>query len=201
MLHRIGIESWSWNLPLTKPFTAFADLVMHYVYVLEYCWQILDPPKNLDENGSEIENNTMTSILDLTGLDLSILRHRELIGFVRQFLQMMSAHYPQRSYKTLLLNAPSWFGMLYKLISPMLRESTRAKVEILSHGEHQVQVLREILGDECLQYLPPELLETGKRRDKAHHDPLPESPMEKQLRDFCLARLEEANVKMNPLIR
>ena len=186
------------------------DLVMHYVYVLEYCWNLLDPPI-LDENGDEVEPRTMTSILDLTGLDLSVLRHRDLIGFVKQFVQMMSTHYPQRSHKTLLLNAPSWFGMLYKLISPMLREGTRAKVEILSHGKHQVEVLRDILGDECLQYLPPELLETDKKKhhnkkhndsdDQTGHKQLPISPMEQELRDFCCARLEEAGLNMKRIIR
>jgi hypothetical protein len=121
------------------------DLIMHYVYVLEYCWNLLDPPPKNDENDDKDDEErykTMTSIIDLTGLDFSILRHRELVGFVKDFVQMMSANYPQRSYKTLLLNAPSWFGMLYKMLSPMLRESTKAKIKILSHGKHQTEKLR-----------------------------------------------------------
>lgn len=179
------------------------DLLMHYVYVLEYCWNILDPQKPDDQ-----ETRTMTSILDLTGLDLSILRHRELLGFVKQFVQMTSLHYPQRSYKTLVLNAPTWFGMLYKLIRPLLRESTRAKVSILSQGQTQVDTLREILGDDCLQYLPSDLLETEKKNTSKHSTSsgdgkryeLPTSPMEQEMRDFCLARLLEAGIEMNTLI-
>ena len=85
----------------------------------------------------------MTSVIDLTGLEFSILRrHRKLVSFVKQFVSMMSTHYPQRSYKTLILNAPAWFGMLYKFIAPMLRESTKEKVQILSNGPQQVEVLR-----------------------------------------------------------
>lgn len=181
------------------------DLVMHYVYVLEYCWNLLDPPVPTEDDGDEYDynesHNTMTSIIDLTGLDFSILRHRELVGFVKDFVQMMSAHYPQRSYKTLLLNAPSWFGMLYKMLSPMLRESTKAKIEILSHGKHQTEKLRELLGDECLTYLPQELLETDKKKlEEAKEASTPESPMEEDFRNFCLDRLADAGEEMQPLI-
>ena len=205
---RPAVDSHEHLTLATKNHMTNDDLLLHYVYVLEYCWNILDPPKVVvsdsnsedGDNGVVEETRTMTSILDLTGLDLSILRHRELIGFVKQFVHMTSVHYPQRSYKTLLLNAPSWFGMLYKLISPLLRESTRAKVTILSHGQHQVDVLREVLGDDCLQYLPAELLDTGKRKTKEHTKELPVSPVEQELRDFCRARLQEAGVEMNPLI-
>jgi hypothetical protein len=173
---------------------------MHYVYVLEYCWNLLDPPTPT-EDGTE-DHNTMTSIIDLTGLDFSILRHRELVGFCKDFVQMMSAHYPQRSYKTLLLNAPSWFGMLYKMFSPLLRESTKAKIEILSHGKHQTEKLRELLGDECLKYLPQELLETDKKKMKqAKETPPPESPMEEDFRSFCLKQLAEGGEDMRQLIR
>ena len=118
----------------------------------------------------------------------------------------MSTHYPQRSYKTLLLNAPSWFGMLYKLISPLLRETTKAKVHILSHGKKQIQVLKEVLGEECLKYLPPELLETDKAKHRQlvkenQHKPLPTSPMEIELRDFCCARLKDAGLEMKTLAK
>ena len=178
------------------------DILLHYVYVFEYCWNILDPP-NPDKE--EDEPRTMTSILDLTGLNMSILRHRELIGFVKQFVQMTSTHYPARSYKTLLLNAPSWFGMLYKLLTPLLRESTRAKVSILSRGKHQTKILREVLGNECLQYLPADILETDRKKlhqkkNSEHKEVPPVPPMEQEIREFCKARLQDAGVEMNPLI-
>lgn len=176
------------------------DLLLHYVYVLEYCWNVLDPPV------PGTDHRVMTSIVDLTGLEFSILRHRELVGLVKQFLSMMSTHYPHRSYKTLILNAPSWFGMLYKLLSPLLRESTKEKVQILTHGKHQVDVLREVLGEDCLNYLPPDILETDRKKHKellkqSHHKlELPKSPIEKEFREFCCARLQEAGEEMNTLI-
>lgn len=138
------------------------DLLMHYVWVLEYCWNILEPRPD----------QTMTSVLDLKGVSLT--KTREMLAFIQRFVSLMSSHYPQRSFKTLIINSPAWFGALYRVISPLLRESTRLKIQILSPGRKQQQVLEEYLGP-CL----PEALLTGESV------PLSDiSLMEKELRDF-----------------
>lgn len=112
------------------------DLVLHCIYVLEYCWNVLEPRPD----------QTMISVIDLNGLSFS--KTKKLWKFVQQFAMMLSHNYPQRSYKTLVINAPSWFGALYRVISPLLRESTRNKISLLAKGGRQSKILREILGDE-----------------------------------------------------
>jgi CRAL/TRIO domain len=138
------------------------DLLMHYAYVLEFCWNILEPHPD----------QIMTSVLDLTGVSFS--KAREMLAFTKQFVSMMSKHYPQRSYKTLIINAPGWFGALYRLISPLLRESTRLKIHILSSGEKQEQVLSKCLGPS----LRKELL-SGEPLDQAES-----MALEETLRNF-----------------
>jgi hypothetical protein len=138
------------------------DLLMHYVWVLEFCWNVLEPRPD----------QTMTSVLDLKGVSLT--KTREMLAFIQQFVSLMSSHYPQRAFKTLIINTPGWFGALYRLISPLLRESTRRKIEILSPGRKQRQVLQE-----CLGLSMPEALLMG--------EPLPSSDtssMENDLREF-----------------
>lgn len=154
------------------------DLLYHYIYEMEYLWQILEP----------VPNGTMTSIIDLTGLNLSILTKRELLNVVQKFCSTMDAHFPQRSHKTLLINSPKWFGAVYKLISPLLRETTKQKIVILSKGSDQDQALRDLLS-EC-----PIGTTNGKMED------VPPSQMENDLRDFCVARLNESGVIMQPVI-
>jgi hypothetical protein len=63
-----------------------------------------------------------------SGVDFKMIM--ELMGFVMQFVGMKSANYPQCSLRTLLVNAPRWFGSMYKIFKPLLRESTKAKIEI-----------------------------------------------------------------------
>ena len=114
------------------------DLLLHYVYVIEYCWNILDPSP---------PEKVMTNVLDMKGLSFRNMRNQEYIGFGKRFVQMMSSNYPGRSYKTLIVNAPSWFHALYKIFKPLLRESTRQKIVILKAGEKQDVALKFYLGE------------------------------------------------------
>mmetsp|Transcript_30776 Transcript_30776/g.46677 ORF Transcript_30776/g.46677 Transcript_30776/m.46677 type:complete len:319 (+) Transcript_30776:66-1022(+) len=149
-------------------------LLMHYCYLMEYCWNIM-------ENRPD---QTMTAILDLATVKLS--KAREMLFFVTAYVKMMSHHYPQRSFKTLIINAPTWFSMIYKIVKPLLRESTKKKIRILSKSDKQHEILVETLGEN----VPPEVAKgeefTGWK----------DLPMEKKLREFCLSRLIENGVEM-----
>lgn len=134
------------------------DLLWHYIYEMEYLWQILDPAANA----------TMTSVIDLTGLNLSVLRKPELLNIVQLFCSTMDAHFPLRAHKTLLVNAPKWFGAMFKLISPFLRESTKQKMTIYSRGKKQDEALQELLSECPLpkngqREMDPSEMETGLR--------------------------------------
>lgn len=152
------------------------ELLFHYIYVMEYLWRLVDPAPDA----------TMTSIIDLTELNISILRKREQLRVGSLFLSTMDAHFPQRSHRTFLINAPKWFGALYKLATPLLRESTKEKIQILSKGKEQDEILKDLLRDCPI----PE-------GDKLEN--VPPGEMEEELRNFCLARLEEAGVEMEPV--
>jgi CRAL/TRIO domain len=138
------------------------DLLFHYVYEMEYLWQITE---------RENPDATMTSVIDLTGLNVSVLRRADLLRTLKMFCTTMDAHFPLRSHRTLLINAPKWFGAVYKLVSPLLRESTKQKITILSKGKLQDETLESLLS-ECP--LPP-----GKSIED-----FPASEMEMQLRAF-----------------
>ena len=119
------------------------DLLLHYVYTLEYCWNILEP--NITSDGTE---GFMTSVLDLDGVGWTTFQDKEFIKFAKQMVSMISSHYPTRSYKTLIINAPKWVGAVYTLFKPLLRKSTRAKMEIFKQGSKEQEIrLRELLGD------------------------------------------------------
>eukprot|EP00543_Licmophora_paradoxa_P008371 CAMPEP_0202442368 /NCGR_PEP_ID=MMETSP1360-20130828/1818_1 /ASSEMBLY_ACC=CAM_ASM_000848 /TAXON_ID=515479 /ORGANISM="Licmophora paradoxa, Strain CCMP2313" /LENGTH=128 /DNA_ID=CAMNT_0049057713 /DNA_START=421 /DNA_END=810 /DNA_ORIENTATION=- len=128
----------------------------------------------------------MTSVLDLTGVTFG--KMKEMMGFVKEFVRMMSSHYPQRSFKTLLINCPGWFGTLFNLIKPLLRESTKEKIQILNQGHHQTEVLKTVLGT-----VPDDLI-TGKPSTGWEN-----LSMEVQLREFCLQGLIQAGMEMSTL--
>ncbi len=137
------------------------ELLFHYIYLMEYLWRIIDPAPDA----------TMTSIIDLTDLNISVLRKREQLRIGSLFLSTMDAHFPQRSHRTFLINAPKWFGALYKIITPLLRESTKEKIQILSKGKEQDEILKDLLRD-CP--IP----------DGAKLENVPPGEMEEDLRNF-----------------
>jgi len=176
------------------------DLLNHYIYVIEYCWNILEdgPPEGV-----------MTNVLDMSGLSFRSIKNQEYIGFGKNFVNMMSSNYPGRSYKTLIVNAPKWFHGLFKLFKPLLREATRKKIVILKSGKHQEKVLREILGDS----LPNDLIsgkdapevEAGARfflptEEKEKCEPGPNSLIEFEMRQFCIELLKLNNETLQEVI-
>ena len=133
------------NFDLIKQHSISHDaMVMHYVYVLEYLWNIEDPS----------ENATMMFVLDLSGVSLNKIR--KSVGFIKQFVSTIDQHYPQRAHKTLLVNVPRWFGIIWKAISPFMRESTKALIEMHSCGDEQTKALQSALGKENV---PEEILQ------------------------------------------
>lgn len=152
---------------------------------------------------------TMTSILDLQGLNIGIMRQGDLIGFMKQFVKTMDAHFPQRSNKMLIVNAPKWFNVIFKIVSPLLRESTKAKIEIHANGKRQDKALHARLGDNAEKMLPETFFSKSKKKknnkkkkknkkdsdDDEDELPPPDhhklSELEKGLRDFVSGILYE----------
>jgi hypothetical protein len=151
------------NLPIGKANGLTGeDLLYHYVYEMEYLWQVTE---------RDNPDATMTSIIDLTGLNISVLRRAELLRTLQLFCSTMDAHFPLRSHRTLLINAPKWFGAIYKMVSPILRESTKQKITILSKGPVQDEALESLMS-ECP-------IPAGKSIEAVSA-----SEMEVQMRDF-----------------
>lgn len=130
----------------------------HYVYVNEYLWQIVE---------TEHPMAVMLGIIDLQGINLKTLRQGDIIPFLKEFVKTMDMHYPQRAHKTLLINAPKWFHLIYKLVSPLLRETTKEKIEILSRGKKQDAVLNHRLPD-AKNVLPESFFSSYKKKKKNH---------------------------------
>ena len=163
--------------------------VEHYIYVNEYLWQILEGKNALA---------TMTSILDLHGLNFKYLRQGDIVNFMKEFVKTMDHHYPQRAHKTLIINAPKWFNLLYKIVSPLLRESTKAKIEIFTRGKRQDKVLKSLLGNgNNAEKLFPASFFTKKKDQKPKKDDRNQMMMKRNRRGMH-TEVEEEVVDESP---
>jgi len=166
------------------------DLLMHYIYMVEYCWNILDPTPDA----------VMTTVMDLKGVRMKTIRDGHIRGFLRKFVSTMSENYPNRSHKTLVINAPAWINTAYTLVKPLLRSSTREKITILNGGKEQDQMLIDILGAE---HVPRELLKDPsllRSNDNDKYGVHVSSDIEIQMRELCMASLEKHGEKMLPVV-
>ncbi|CAM9094639.1 unnamed protein product [Ascophyllum nodosum] len=150
-------------------------LCRHYIYITEFLWNELD--KNPE--------GKLLTIMDMKGTKLSMFA-----GEVKEFLvrsaKMIGAHYPERSYKIFILNAPWWFNLVWKVVSPFVHPNTKKKVVVC--GGHFMPQLSELIDP---QNVPSSV---------GGEDPTPplQSPQEVAMRELVVKVLNEKNVEMKP---
>jgi len=166
------------------------QLLMDFVYALEYCWNIMEPGP---------PDGVMTTVVDMRGVSLKTVRNGEMRDFILRSIHVISENYPQRSFRTLVINTPRWFGGIFKIVKPLLRESTKKKMEILMPGKNQDTVLRKYLGDNSV---PRELLtaatddESKSIAESAGDKTGPNSLIEQEIRAFAMYRLKQNGLEM-----
>lgn len=167
----------------------FDDLFHHSIYVQEYLWQIVE---------SENPNATITSIIDAGDLSLYGMRtqkdQRELL---LRMADTFDNHFPMRAHKTIIVNAPSWFSLLFKMVKPLLRESTTALIEVCAKGKNQDAVLLQHVGGETSKCLPDFCWSEPRSTTKTE---VVQLEMEKELRGFVMSRIEASGETMAPVV-
>ncbi|CAH0520645.1 unnamed protein product [Peronospora belbahrii] len=89
------------------------------------------------------ETQKMCIVLDARGIGMRDMGG-EAFEFIRRCTSAMQRHYPQRSFKIFIVNVPSWFGMAWKGVKPLLNEATRAKTNILTESETAATLLEYV---------------------------------------------------------
>ena len=56
------------------------------------------------------------------------------------------AAFPERLCRCMVVNAPSWFNLIWRVISPYLAERTRAKIKVLTDHSEAAAELESCLG-------------------------------------------------------
>lgn len=168
----------------------YDDLLHHAIYVQEYLWQIIER-----ENPMAL----VTNIIDVGDLNFSDFRkQKDRLAQLLRIASIFDAHYPCRASKTIVVNAPSWFGMLFKLIKPVMREKSAEMIAICSKGKEQDDVLKDHLGQEASKSLPDYCW--SKPQSEGIATPLDQQQMEKELRAFVMNRIEARGETMKPVL-
>lgn len=72
---------------------------------------------------------------------------QQVLGFIKNALSLQSRHWPARTEKSFIINAPVWFSYVFALIRPLLNERQRQKVAILDEYS-TLEGLKEYIDEE-----------------------------------------------------
>lgn len=118
------------------------DLVRHWLFVTEYQWQIM---LKGDETAKSI------AVFDATNIKVSDLAGSNM-DYVKKTIGYANQHYPERSYVILIINAPFFASLLWKIVKPLVHENTQKKVRILSAKESLKGMQEFIDFDQIAEY-------------------------------------------------
>jgi len=136
------------------------DIIRHYIFITEFLWEELQPHADA----------RVLTVLDVRGVGLKDARGKAM-DFIRQASKFQAAHYPERSFQIWIINVPSWFGLIWKVIYRMLDEVTRSKVHIYSDDGYKARLLEVVdaaslpveYGGTCTCCSPEEFEANGRR--------------------------------------
>ncbi|KAH0471497.1 MAG: hypothetical protein KVP17_002733 [Porospora cf. gigantea B] len=138
---------------LLKNGVTLHDMARHYILTTEYLWRVAEPR----------DDAQIISVFDLTGCRLADLAGNTLKLF-KMSCGLIADHYPERSQKVIMINAPWFFQAAFAIVSPFIDPVTKNKIEVLS-TDYQPRLLELVDADQ----LPPLLGGTGPEPDQFPH--------------------------------
>mmetsp|Transcript_15415 Transcript_15415/g.27229 ORF Transcript_15415/g.27229 Transcript_15415/m.27229 type:complete len:549 (-) Transcript_15415:141-1787(-) len=153
------------------------DVVDHMIFLNEWMWRrLLD---DYDEVGSTPRKEAyLLKIVDMQGIGMADTWGDTYLYF--QKLSALNKHYPERMFKTFVINVPSSFSFVWKLVAPMLDPNVREKVSIYKANEFQAPLLELVDADQLPERYGGTMVVPD---DKPMYLSL---PVEKQLRQDAL---------------
>ncbi|KAK4004691.1 SEC14-like protein 2 [Daphnia magna] len=95
-----------------------------------------------------------TFIFDQEGLLLSDVLYKPAMDFSLEFTKLMAAHYPDYPRRVFIINAPSYFSIIFSLSKPFLRECDVLKIKLFGNNKNEwiPALLEEIDADQLPAY-------------------------------------------------
>ncbi|KAI0240332.1 SEC14-like protein 2 [Lamellibrachia satsuma] len=145
-----------------------SDMVKYHIYRMEQLMRRCDEES---KKRGKVINKTM-HISDLDGFDLSMLFTPCIADAMKQVFAIYEANYPDITFSSYVINAPSFFPVVFTLLKPFLSEETKKKVHVL--GRNWKEELFAVVDRE---QLPTFWGGTGEDRDDIAYHVVHASPV------------------------
>ncbi|KAJ1450688.1 CRAL-TRIO domain-containing protein [Pelagophyceae sp. CCMP2097] len=137
-------------------------LVRHYIFVCEWTWQVLSPSRTDAASWQFV-------VLDVDGVRLSQVGGTRL-EYLRICSDLASKHYPLRTKKYIVVNAPTWFAAAWRVIKPLVHADAAKNVIVARAGEATTKALLEYIDAEHVpacyggKYAPGESIDEARKK-------------------------------------
>ncbi|KAG5470527.1 hypothetical protein LSCM1_01771 [Leishmania martiniquensis] len=122
-------------------------IVPYHMYMNEVQYYLIQYADKVSKEGGGQAIMGVTVIINMEGLSFKVVQRR-YIQILRAIFEVDQAHYPEMLHRLLIINAPSFFRIVYDWLKGSLDEGTRSKLVLSSNKEEGVQILRRFIDDD-----------------------------------------------------
>lgn len=119
-------------------------MLAHLMLCFDFYFTQLDP--------RPLPDGESVNIVDLAGLRMSDAAG-EAFRFISRAGGLLNLHFPLRLRRAFLINAPSWWGVVWRLVSPLIDSKTR-ELMCLYSAKVGAQVCADCTGLVCGLHRP-----------------------------------------------
>nr|CAJ2478981.1 unnamed protein product [Leishmania braziliensis] len=122
-------------------------IVPYHLYMNEVQYYLVRyGDKLLKETGGQALMG-ITVIIDMEGISFKVVQKR-FIQIIRAIFDIDQAYYPEMLHRLFILNAPSFFRMVYGLVKGSLDENTRSKVVLSTDKKEGEEILKRVIEED-----------------------------------------------------
>ena len=125
--HRFGLNGdlvfycyGKYDLKQLQSSTNVDELLEYFIFLSEYMWNHI----------AKREDQKLITIIDISQAQISDLT-ADTVDFLRKSSKIIQSYYTERSRVILLINAPFYFGFIWRMVSTFMEEDTKKKIFVL----------------------------------------------------------------------
>ncbi|EIE24004.1 hypothetical protein COCSUDRAFT_62530 [Coccomyxa subellipsoidea C-169] len=145
------------------------DVARHIAFCHDFLYKVLDT-EPMPEGGRTIWIN------DLKGVGIRDIGSKAM-DFGLQMMGLLEKHYPERMGKALVVNAPSFFNVLWRIVHPLIPASTKKRLVVLRSKEDVHKALLEYMDDKDIPS------EYGGKSEKQLYETEPERALKRRVEE------------------
>lgn len=118
-----------------------AQAVRHQIFLQEFYWNVIDP--------RPFPNGNTLKIFDMKGISMGDVSG-DVFTFMKTLGVTIAEYNPERIFQVFIVNPPSWFNLIWKLVSPSINPKTRERIHVVRGQKEIAKALLEFVDEEDL---------------------------------------------------